>query len=547
MDSFWKNPMPAPSGKVLRFLVHALALLPLWGVAHPETKPEGDARAGGIEKSETDSVELEISVLDGETKRPIPAMIRVLDEEDQPRPITGLLDRCIGLPKKARGLGWYVLRETSTVLLPADAIKVEAVSGLEYSREIVSLDLGEGASLPCRIELSRFWNAREQGWISGNTHLHLKDLTKAEADRYLTEVSEADGLQLVFVSYLERALVDRSYTTNEYSREELESLTSKVTKFGNGQEYRHNFGGGGEGYGHVLFLNQSERVSPSSLGPGISQSGDDGTSLREGIEFAHGHGNTIVWCHNQFGFEDIPSWLSGLVHAQNIFDGGNKGRYEDTFYRYLNLGFRVPFSTGTDWFLYDFSRVYARATTTGFSVEDWLSSFRGGETFITNGPILEFSVNGEGPGGSVPSADTVEVAYRVLSRENCGIPEMVMNGYVTPLDATVLTEHAGWWEGKGSVTIGKSEPYWVALRIAPGTDAVNEFQNQLFAHTSPVFVNTDRGEVFDPATAKGMIEEIESDLSEIERQGVFGSDAEKDSVRELYREAIRELQNRLRK
>ena len=34
------------------------------------------------------------------------------------------------------------------------------------------------------------------------------------SDRYLVEVSRADGLDVVFVSYLERAVVDRAYITN---------------------------------------------------------------------------------------------------------------------------------------------------------------------------------------------------------------------------------------------------------------------------------------------------------------------------------------------
>ena len=35
------------------------------------------------------------------------------------------------------------------------------------------------------------------------------------------------------------------------------------------------------------------------------------------------------------------------------------GSYEENYYRYLNVGLRLPISTGTDWFLYDFARVYA--------------------------------------------------------------------------------------------------------------------------------------------------------------------------------------------
>jgi hypothetical protein len=92
--------------------------------------------------------------------------------------------------------------------------------------------------------------------------------------------------------------------------------------------------------------------------PGIMKEGTDGIPLQRGIRTAREDGATVIWCHNTFGHEDIPNWVSGLLHAQNIFDGGDHGTYEDTFYRYLNVGMKVPFSTGTDWFIYDFSRVY---------------------------------------------------------------------------------------------------------------------------------------------------------------------------------------------
>ncbi len=514
--------------------------------AHSESKPKDDAREGGLKQGGGVSVEVEVTVADKDQNAPIPAMIRVLDEEGQPVSVSELLDRCVGLPKKARGLGWHVLPETKKVSLPAGKVTIQAVAGLEYTREEVQLDLSNQPVSECRVVLTRFWNAQKNGWVSGNTHLHLKDITREESDRYLKEVSAADGLRLVFVSYLERALVDRSYTTNAYSNEDLDSLSTPDATFGNGQEYRHNFGGGGEGFGHVLFLDQIQRILPSSLGPGIAQGGDDGTPLRPGIESAREQSSTVVWCHNGFGFEDIPSWLSGLVDAQNIFDGGNQGSYEDTFYRYLNLGIRVPFSTGTDWFIYDYSRVYTHLGGETLSTESWLEALRGGKTFITNGPLLEFSVDGENPGGSVSTSEPVGIKYRMLSREEVGMPELVVNGEAIELKGSPTREEAGWWEAQGELTLDLAEPCWVALRISPETEAVNEFQNRLFAHTSPVFVNADRGEIFVPKTAHEMIEEIQSNWREIEKEGVFSSETQKETVRTLYRKSIETLRERLK-
>ena len=51
--------------------------------------------------------------------------------------------------------------------------------------------------------------------------------------------------------------------------------------------------------------------------------------------------------------------VTGRLHAQNIYDSGITGSYADSFYRYLNVGIKMPFSTGTDWFIFDYGRVYA--------------------------------------------------------------------------------------------------------------------------------------------------------------------------------------------
>ena len=136
-----------------------------------------------------------------------------------------------------------------------------------------------------------------------------------------------------------------------------------------------------------MLLNILKLIEPVSIGPGIMKEGTDGIPLQRGIRTARQDGATVIWCHNTFGHEDIPNWVTGLVHAQNIFDGGDHGTYEDTFYRYLNVGMKVPFSTGTDWFIYDFSRVYVPIAGE-LTSKKWLAELAAGKSYITNGVSL---------------------------------------------------------------------------------------------------------------------------------------------------------------
>lgn len=120
---------------------------------------------------------------------------------------------------------------------------------------------------------------------------------------------------------------------------------------------------------------------------------------------------------DHFGYEDIPNWITGRVHANNIYDGSRRGSYKDTYYRYLNTGLRVPFSTGTDWFIYDFSRVYVAADRP-ITPTEWLDRLTAGRTYITNGPLLELTVAGQPIGGTIELQQprAVKVHGRAIGR-----------------------------------------------------------------------------------------------------------------------------------
>ena len=207
--------------------------------------------------------------------------------------------------------------------------------------------------------------------------MHLRNLTQDQSDEYLRQIPAADGLQVLFISYLERHKDDASYISNRYPIGELKQFAATGVLFNNGEEHRHNFQGYGQGYGHVMFLGIQSLVRPVSLGKGITGSGYDDLPLRPGIDEARRQGGTIIWCHNTNGHEDVPNALAGKLDALNVFDGSRTGKFEDNYYRYLNIGLRVPISTGTDWFMYDFSRVYAKVKGP-LSLQGWLDAVKAG-------------------------------------------------------------------------------------------------------------------------------------------------------------------------
>jgi hypothetical protein len=100
-------------------------------------------------------------------------------------------------------------------------------------------------------------------------------------------------------------------------------------------------------------------------------------------------------------------------------------------------------------------------------------------------------------------------------------------------------------------------PSWLALRTPPPpvpSDpqlqepvAVNEFGGQLFAHTSPIYVQLAGQGVFDAATAAGLVDEMKSDMRKIDAQATFDDMAQRRQVLAVYEEAIDVLEKRLRR
>ncbi len=498
---------------------------------------------------------LDISLTDAQTGAPLAGQIKVTTASGEVVTVNELLSRGLGLKAGEPIQHWAVLTKSTTITLPAQALTIEAFSGLETETTRIEIDLRNKTKHTLSIPLHRFYNAADRGFRSANTHLHLMKLSRAEVDRYLTEIPRADGLDIVFLSYLERAGADHEYTSNTYTADDLARLSkASGTGFGNGEEHRHNYGGGGEGYGHVMFLNIKELIQPVSIGPGIMKLGTDGLPIQRGIDTARGDGATVVWCHNDWGLEDLANWATGRIDAQNIFDGGIHSSYKQSFYRYLNAGIDVPFSTGTDWFMYDFSRVYVAAgkyvTPAG-----WLAALSSGKTYITNGPLLEFTVNGQGPGSTIDidNGKPLKIEARGWGRHDFKRLELIKNGNV--VDSAPAERQNNHFVARLNITLETDQPCWLALRTpapplagdAELTEPVNknEFGKDLFAHSSAIHIVRNGRRYLDRKVAEGMIQEMTEIRAQIDKQSNFADPQERSRVLDVYSDGIDAMRKRL--
>lgn len=462
-------------------------------------------------------------------------------QDAKPEKVQGLFNRLLGLSLPEEAKGWCVVPVGGAVAtLPREKIRLEALSGLESERIKPEFDLTGKTPEEIVLRLPMLFRPEQHGLIAGNTHLHLMKISKQQSDDYLRLVPAADGLRIMFISYLERFKDDAEYITNTYPVGALAFKGSGVL-FNNGEEYRHNFKAHGQGYGHVMFLDMRKHILPASLGPGITGAGFDDEALAAGIDAARKQGATIIWCHNTFGHEDVVSAVAGRLHALNVFDGSRLGAYEDNYYRYLDIGMRLPISTGTDWFLYDFARVYAGVKGSP-TIRSWLEALMAGRNVISNGPLLTLTVDGQEPGIIIalekPKKLTIKAS--ALGRHDFQRLQLIHNGKVI---RSLKSAGQGPFKAKLTAEVRIDEPSWIAARIDGQTK--NELDRPLYAHSSPVYVDVAGRRRFDVDAARGLLKLIEEGQEAIRVQGRFSSERARQQVNALYEDAARNLRERI--
>ncbi|MBM3851934.1 MAG: hypothetical protein FJ399_02120 [Verrucomicrobia bacterium] len=503
-------------------------------------------------------VPLQISVRVDAEAEPTPALVRMTSVA------TG---GTVNLPGHLRRqMGWYSLPAAATVQVPVGELRIEACRGLDTEMAAATVKAEAGAANRVELKVRQFYDHAARGIRGANTHLHLRYgssggtsiKTKAEAEEYLRAVGRSDGLDLVYVSYLLRTGFD--YVSNEFSAEELARMSEPRVRFVNGEEFRHEGGRTGNKdrkdelrYGHVLMLDLPRLVQPVSYGAIFlpERPASDALPMRRGMREARQLGATLIWCHGRQGLEDVPNWIDGVLDAQNIFDGGSEGSIERVFYPYLNAGLRIPFSTGTDWGVYDFSRVYVAMSGPAAS-RPFRENLRAGRSFITNGTYLEFAVDGKAAGDTVAltAPRALRVRGRGIGRDDFGGLEVVWNGEVVAKAGRRSV--GGHFEAEVDAPIDVREPGWLALRIpmqhvhtdrsqytGPGANLLGK---ALFAHTSPVYVTLGGRSVRQPAAVAQLVAELEAASAQIRELGAFARDAEREAVLAIYRDAIRTLQ-----
>jgi hypothetical protein len=286
---------------------------------------------------------------------------------------------------------------------------------------------------------------------------------------------------------------------------------------------------------------------------------DDGTEVTAPVHRRHQMGAfQRTWGENCFQAvahqkpraEHAASIISGDIDALemtswgDLYSGISPYSLSD-WYRYLNCGYRVAAVGGTDKMSAATAvgtvRTYAKIPDgEPFTYQRWMEAVRRAETFVTYGPLLEFTVDGHPMGSRIRmgyNGGTVDVEWEVAS---VTVPvsrvELIVNGEIRESVAVDPDHAAGQW----SVKVDASA--WLALLVRGHYPDKPEI---IAAHSSPVMIDVEGSQMLAAADAVTILEQIEGALAYLDTVGTRAEDRAYKRMRMVLESAHRGLHNRM--
>lgn len=398
---------------------------------------------------------------------------------------------------------------TSTAALPAGDYRITVRKGLEYAATTGTASVAAHGIAHLRLNLRRWVDMASTGWLGSDDHLHIARMEPGDDPKIAAwmEAEDLDVANLLAMGTPEgvRAAPQRSFGLQS-------AFTEGVTTLLSGQENPRS-----NNFGHVILLGA----------PAYIDFPERYLVYNEFMRAAARDGGLSGYAH--FGTTGARNGLAvdapeGLVDFLEVLQ--TRRLETAVLYEMWNLGIRLTPTAGTDYpcggiaSLPGQERFYA-AVREPRSPRAWLDAIDAGRTFVTNGPMLSFTVEERGIGDVVelerpgPVRVRGEVRYDP-ARERIDTLELVHDGDV------IATSQAKAAPGRLSLeaTPTIDATGWLALRatgervraVANGTHAA------VFAHTGAIEVDV-------PGTPALDQQEAGQDLLRESLQRIDGLDA----------------------
>jgi len=431
-----------------------------------------------------------LSLRDRSTGRPVTARVSLRDEAGKFHAPPGALYRIVDDYRD----GHFYCSEPAEWQLPAGKYAFRVFRGPEYRVARGGFVVGTGKTTPVEISLERWADEAARGWYSGENHIHAN---YGYGEWYNTPQSlleQCGGEDLRVCHFMVANSDSDGVFDREFFRGRPDALSTKETTLFWNEEFRSTF------WGHMTLIGLKQVVEPVFTGFKDTTNpwdwptnGDiaDRTHLQHAVaNYTHATHNPDDPYLGAYTAKGLPVDVAlGKIDTLDL--NRSYAATVPLWYRLLNCGFKLSASAGTDCFLNRVrsqlpggDRVYVKVDGE-FTYQAWLEGLRAGRSFVTNGPMLELTIDDRGIGDTVRLAGpgTVHVRARARSQFPLERMEVVYNGQIAA-KGTVAADRES---HDLDVAIPVSRSGWFSFRVA-GRLHPDHAAGPLEAHTSPIYL-----------------------------------------------------------
>ena len=335
--------------------------------------------------------------------------------------------------------------------------RLEAYHGFFHKPAVVDFTVSADERRTIELALEPIAPGEQGKWLAADDHIHL--VRARQDDPLFLDWLRAEDLAVGNFLELQRqqhAAMQYGFGKDAEARAEGFSIRS-------GHESRSRF------YGHVLGLGAGEMVRPLSLGAEYANSPEAWPMPAMLFQRIRERGGLAGFAHF-WGSQPNSSLLMDLAHGEldfvELFQFGVL--HTADWYELLNAGFRVTGLAGSDFPanvgrldpwprfvpLLGPERALVKAAAGESAYDAWAAGVKRGAVTLSNGPLLDFEVDGREPGAVVEWSGATK-SLRGRARAWFHRPlhhlEIVVNGEVVarsplgePLDFAVDVTASSW-------------------------------------------------------------------------------------------------------
>jgi hypothetical protein len=399
------------------------------------------------------------------------------------------------LYRMLRGTGHFYCDKSAELTVPAGKYRLRAFRGPEYKPAFHEVAIEAGKTLELNVELDRWTHAAKAGWYSGENHIHANYGYGQWYNTPETMFMQCAGEDLNVCNFV----VANSDTDGIFDRPFFRGgpdprSTAETILYWN-QEFRSTL------WGHMTLVNLKQVVEPVMTGfhdttnpwdtPTNSDIADRTHWQKGHVNYTHPVQNPLKPFENPYAAKGLPIDVAlGKIDSLDL-----NNAYAGTvpiWYRLLNCGFRLPPSAGTDCFLNRIfsqlpggDRVYVNVPGP-LTYAAWIENLKKGRSFVSNGPMLEFTVDGKALSESIKVAGPQKLRVKASARSQYPLAkvELIHNGQVAvtlPLAKDDLSAALD-----QEIELKKSG--WLAVR-ASGPGHEGSVVPAVYAHTAPIYID----------------------------------------------------------